>query len=88
MRTMREVSVYVAENKSDLLFDLYERWGEEKEYEDFNDYIDVVKKNIVEVYKGTKNPFTFIAKCSDGKLEFLLETAKSGKIELNFYEIT
>ena len=39
---------------------LYDRWQDEKEYEDFNDYIAVMMKympNGATLVKGTKRPF-------------------------------
>ena len=42
---------------------LYYRWGDEREYEDFNDYVSVMRKVVEDVIgsvnsiKGTKRPF-------------------------------
>lgn len=51
---------------SDRLCYLYERWQDEKAYEDFNDYADDIKETIATVkgvrfHKGTKRPFGFQA---------------------------
>ena len=46
-----------------LFVNLYMRWQDEKEYEDFNEYIEVMTSNVKNVIgnitdaKGTKCPF-------------------------------
>lgn len=43
------------ESNMELLAYLYERWLNESSYEDLGDYLEVVKKNIPEVYKIDKD---------------------------------
>lgn len=51
-----------------LIFDLYERWQEEQEYEDINDYLKVIQKSIPQAVEIHKNPFGITAKCDDGNI--------------------
>ena len=53
---------------ADLIFSLYERWQEEQEYEDINDYLKAIQKRIPEAFKIHKNPFGITAKCDDGNI--------------------
>ena len=66
---MRDVwgKVNVPKN-AELICYLWERWQDEHEYEDFNDYFKAVKECIPEITKMTKRPFGFKAECSDGVL--------------------
>lgn len=79
-----ELANYINENKSGLFFNLYTRWQDEKENEDFNDYIDVVKKSIPETFSGLKRPFGFIFACEDGNLKVLVK--KNGEYLQLFFE--
>ena len=53
---------------ADLIFGLYERWQDEYEYEDINDYLKVIQKSLPEAFKIHKNPFGITAKCADGNI--------------------
>lgn len=58
------------------LFKLYERWLDERECEDINDYLEAVKKKIPEAIKATKKPFGFIIKCEDGNLHASIKQSR------------
>jgi hypothetical protein len=62
---------------------LYFRWSDEKEYEDFNDYIALMKvwveKGGFEFVKGTKKPFGFKFK---GNNHILFMYKKGNKIKI------
>lgn len=58
---------------ANLIFDLYERWLDEQEYEDINDYLKVIQKSIPEAFKIHKNPFGITAKCDDGNIQIIVE---------------
>lgn len=47
----------VTKDFCDYLFSLYYRYQDEKEYEDFDDYIKAMKKNYPNVKTMTKRPF-------------------------------
>jgi hypothetical protein len=55
------------------LFYLKDRWNCEKEYEDFKDYEEAMKKAAIKIckditaFKATKRPFGFKFKDVDGK---------------------
>lgn len=53
------------EKHQDLLFNLYGRWQDEKQYEDWNDYIACMRKNIPNYVASTKRPFGVIVKVKD-----------------------
>jgi len=82
--TRQEMAKNINANFSNLMFNLYERWQDEKEYEDFNDYVETFKKHIPETIKGLKRPFGFIVKCSDGNLKTSVKV--QGKYAKLFYE--
>jgi hypothetical protein len=52
---------------------LYDRWQDEREYEDFNDYVKVMQKAVEKVVgditnvKGSKRPFGLSFKLTDGR---------------------
>lgn len=51
------------------LCNLYERWQDEKEYEDINDYLTVIQKHIPEAKTISKRPFGITCECDDGKIK-------------------
>lgn len=57
-----------SEEKQERLFYLYGRWQDEKEFEDFKEYEDDMKKCFENAIKGTKRPFGVKIQCSDGVL--------------------
>ena len=58
---------------ADLIFYLYERWQDESEYEDINDYLKAIQKHIPEAYKIHKRPFGFTAKCDNGNIQITVK---------------
>ena len=61
-QTERQNVINVLNNRPTLeqFMYLYERWQDEKEYEDFNDYVTIMMKYMPEgatLVKGTKRPF-------------------------------
>jgi hypothetical protein len=58
----QKVREFIRGDKAETLCNLYERWQDEKEYEDFVDYVREFKK-IFDYdkchIKGTKRPFGF-----------------------------
>jgi len=79
----------------DTLGNLYGRWQDEKEFEDFAEYEKVMKKGVGEgcqFVKGTKRPFGFVVKIThqgiwatyqyslNAKGEFLRKCLKCGKV--------
>lgn len=79
----KEMANHINEIHSELLFSLYERWQDERDYEDFNDYIKRFKKSIKEIVSGSKRPFGFVVRCSDGDLRVSVKVA--GKFLKLFY---
>lgn len=52
---------------------LYERWQDEKKYEDINDYLESMKRLVPEAYKISGDPFSITFKCEDGDLYVLVK---------------
>lgn len=50
----------------DVLVYLYERWQDEKEYEDIGEYLQVIKQYIPEATKMYKRPFGVACEVADG----------------------
>ena len=55
--------------KALFLIALYERWEDEYEYEDLDDYLQAIKHHIPAAYEITGEPFGIKIKCDDGILE-------------------
>jgi len=58
--------INATESITELLFSLWERWQDEKDYEDIQDYLQVIQKSLPNAYKITKRPFGIAVKCTDG----------------------
>lgn len=71
---MKKVELWNKINKEEngkigsFILDLYERWEEEKAYEDINDYLTAFQKYVPEAVKAQERPFGFICSCEDGNL--------------------
>lgn len=65
---------------SSLLMQLYERWQDEKDYEDIKDYLKLLQSRIiiegVEVYAITKKPFGIKCKCEDGNMQIRIKNER------------
>lgn len=61
---------------------LYNRYQDEKEYEDINDYLASMKVILPTAFKMSKRPFGVTCRCDDGKIKIWL--AKQGKNNLVF----
>lgn len=56
-----KISQLLLDKVEDMLDYLYERWQDEKEYEDFSDYEKVMRDAVGDGFiKATKRPFGFI----------------------------
>lgn len=53
---------------SEVLFYLYERWQDERKYEDIEDYLTHIQRYIPSAYKISKRPFGVTCKCDDGEI--------------------
>ena len=71
--TTHELWRKVNSNDADLLFNLWERWQDEKDYEDIQDYLLVIQKSIPEAFKITKRPFGIVCKCEDGNIHIFVK---------------
>ena len=66
--TISELSKKLNDETCNLLFSLYDRWQEEKLYEDLSDYLVAIQKVIPEASEIKSTPFQVTCSCSDGKL--------------------
>ena len=71
MNTKEQWKIISEEVAKDLVY-LYDRWQDECEYEDINDYLQAIKKHVPNAYEVTTEPFGFKAKCDDGILKVWL----------------
>lgn len=71
--TMRELWAKVNNEHADIFFNLWERWKDEHEYEDINEYLKHIQKSIPEAYAITKRPFGIKVKCEDGNAHFTVK---------------
>lgn len=82
--------IYNDKNLS-LLDNLKQRWMDEKEYEDWSDYENVLKKSLPEecqkdFIKGTKRPFGFIASVDKNRKVKISIKYKGNKITITAQE--
>lgn len=77
--TIIELSKKLNDETCNLLFSLYDRWQEEKLYEDLSDYLAAIQQVIPEASNLTSSPFRVTCSCSDGKL---LLTVTGNDIEI------
>lgn len=72
-----------------MLVNLHDRWMDEKEYEDFNDYEKVMREKVIKLQplcnfiQSTKRPFGYIVVVDKYKLH-LSVTTKEIKCDVNF----
>jgi len=72
--TRQEIWAAINEDKtSSFFFSLYERWQDEKEYEDIADYLTAIQKSIPQAYAITKRPFGIKCKGSDGNIHAFIK---------------
>ena len=58
----------------DTLFNLKNRWADEKEYEDWKDYENqMIGLTSYEFVKSTKRPFGFIIKIENTKIQIFIK---------------
>ena len=72
------------EKNGDLLCRLYERWLNEKEYEDFEDYRKCIKEKIPNVVKVSKKPFSVFFTENNHLYEIRVKATKT-RITLDGY---
>lgn len=58
---------------ANFLFYLWERWQDEKEYEDIQEYLKAIQKSIPEAFKITKRPFGIVCECDDGQMHIQIK---------------
>jgi len=62
-----------ANKKADLFFNLWERWQDEQEYEDINDYLKHLQQTFPEAYAITKRAFGIKCKTDDGNIHITVK---------------
>lgn len=67
--TMKTLFEEINTTHVDNLLYLRERWEDESQYEDINDYLDAIKKSIPCASEISGHPFSFKCLCDDGELE-------------------
>lgn len=70
---MKKIEVWnLVGEKSEFLFGLWDRWQEEQEYEDIQDYLTAIQKHFPVACEITANPFAFVCKCDDGAIKIVI----------------
>ncbi len=69
-------------NHAGPIANIFDRWLDECEYEDFKDYRDVIKKTVPNCIKVTSKPFQLVIACTDGQLFFKFKLNKNNQIVL------
>jgi len=59
----------INDQHSRLFFNLKERWMNEREYEDIQEYLKVIQKSVPQAKSIRKDPFGITCVCEDGKLD-------------------
>jgi hypothetical protein len=66
----------------DVLCNLYDRWSVEREYEDWNDYVDLMKKlplpEGAKFVRASKKPFGFYVRTGNGGFLLFATQRKAG----------
>lgn len=62
----KDYAATLTKDKLDPLYNLFERYLDEREYEDKEEYKKVILKRFPEADKATVRPFGFSVKCEDG----------------------
>jgi len=70
-----------ADKTSEFLFSLYERWQNEKEYENIADYLTAFQKSMPQAYAMSKRPFGVKCKGFDGNIHIFIKR-KGNEIQL------
>lgn len=65
----KDLWVKLCDKNISFLAMLYDRWQDEKEYEDISEYLEVIKKEIPEAYDITDDTFVITFECTDGFME-------------------
>ena len=62
-----------------LLANLHDRWQDEKDYEDFKEYADVMRKKVGEQFvRGTKRPFGFVMRIENRNIQVYINRTSFG----------
>lgn len=76
MTTKKQFVADLTQEQCDTLFTMSERWRDENEYEDINEYLLAIKKQIPEAFAITKRPFGVNCKADDGNVK--LDVIRNG----------
>lgn len=87
MLTAKEFVTDFEKNHMDTFIYLYERWQDEKEYEDFEEYVQAMRKSIPALVDMTATPFAFLAPCAEGIMR-VSATPKGSEIEIALEVLT
>lgn len=79
---MKGIEVWKEANTRDtveFLEYLYSRWQDEKEYEDWSEYVTAIKKKFsnFDIIKTSKRPFGFSVKCDTMILSITLKVTRN-----------
>lgn len=81
-KTIKESWEEFEEKYAISIVNIFDRWLNENEYEDFKDYRNLIKKKVPNCIKVTSKPFQLVIACTDGQLFFKFKLNKNNQIVL------
>lgn len=72
--TSHELWEQINNEHAGFLFMLWQRWQDEKDFEDINDYLSAIQKRLPMAYAITKRPFGVKLKASDRDIKVDIKT--------------
>lgn len=84
--TMTEMANTLNDKQAYLLYNLSDRWKDEKEYEDFKTYENTLREAFPCMSQATKRPFGVKIPCKDGLLHISIKNLRSGLREITCEE--
>jgi hypothetical protein len=76
MATKKQFAESLTAEQCETLFDLAERWMDERGHEDIDEYLTVIERQIPEAFAITKRPFGVNCKADDGNVK--VDVLKNG----------
>lgn len=80
---VKELWEKINRENAEMLCYLYDRWQDEKKYEDIKDYLEYAQRDIPEAFKISKRPFGITCKCDDGMLRVTIKRKNEDYLDIS-----